>query len=303
MSINERGCLQLTAYGNTGTSLSSIFIGEGGIGQSATSAATRNIAIGHSSQSSFPPGYAVTTGDDNILIGSSAGRSVNSGNQNIAIGLNSGENITSANYNSCIGANSGKALTTGAINSFFGYSSGFSATTAQGNTAVGTESLSYVISTAENTAIGIGSGQYRGAGTNQNTDCIKCVYVGAYSRSIAAGGATNEIVIGYNAVGNGSNSVTLGHTTVTNTYLRGDINLVEGGDVVLGTSTGTQIGTSASQKLAFYGDTPDVQPTTAITGATFASVGAGANIKTDDTFGGYTIGQVVAALQRLGLLA
>jgi hypothetical protein len=68
-------------------------------------------------------------------------------------------------------------------------------------------------------------------------------------------------------------------------------------------TTGTKIGTATSQKLAFWNKTPIVQPTTAITGATFASPGAGTNVKTDDTFGGYTLQQIAAALINTGILA
>ena len=55
--------------------------------------------------------------------------------------------------------------------------------------------------------------------------------------------------------------------------------------------------------MGFYGVTAISRPTTAITGATFAAGGgAGTSIKTDDTIGGYTMGQVVQALKNLGLL-
>lgn len=43
--------------------------------------------------------------------------------------------------------------------------------------------------------------------------------------------------------------------------------------------------------------------TTAVGSATFASPGAGTNIKTDDTFGGYTLQKIVQALINQGLLA
>jgi hypothetical protein len=48
--------------------------------------------------------------------------------------------------------------------------------------------------------------------------------------------------------------------------------------------------------------TPDVQPTTGIAAAAFV---ANTSLIANDTatFGGYTIGQVVAALKRLGILA
>lgn len=55
-------------------------------------------------------------------------------------------------------------------------------------------------------------------------------------------------------------------------------------------------------ELGFFGATPVEQPTTAITPALFAANSSGI---ADDTatFGGYTIGEVVAALLALGLLA
>jgi hypothetical protein len=76
----------------------------------------------------------------------------------------------------------------------------------------------------------------------------------------------------------------------------------DGLDVAFGTSTGTKIGTATSQKLSLWNATPNVQPTTAITAGAFVANTSGI---TDDTatFDGYTIGQVVAALRRIGALA
>jgi len=74
-------------------------------------------------------------------------------------------------------------------------------------------------------------------------------------------------------------------------------------DFVFGTATGTKIGTSASQKIGFWSATPIVQPTTAVGPATLSSPGAGTNIKSDDTFDGYTLQQVVKALRNFGILA
>ena len=83
----------------------------------------------------------------------------------------------------------------------------------------------------------------------------------------------------------------------------GTFTMGNGANMVIATSTGTKIGTTTSQKLGFWNATPIVQPTTAVTAATYASVGAGANVKTTDTFDGYTIGQIVKALRNAGLLA
>jgi len=81
----------------------------------------------------------------------------------------------------------------------------------------------------------------------------------------------------------------------------GVTNLNGTGAAVAGTLAVT--GATTSQKLSFWNATPIVQPTTAVASATVASPGAGSNIKTDDTFDGYTIAQVVKALRNAGLLA
>jgi len=81
------------------------------------------------------------------------------------------------------------------------------------------------------------------------------------------------------------------------------ITVSDGGDVVLGTTTGTKIGTATSQKIGFYNATPVVQPTIGVAEAAFVENSGGTAVNVDSTFGGYTIQQVVEALQTLGLLA
>ena len=62
-----------------------------------------------------------------------------------------------------------------------------------------------------------------------------------------------------------------------------------------------QLGSSGG-KIGLFAVTPIVRPTTSIGSATFASPGGGSNIKTDDTFDGYSIAKVVKALRDLGIL-
>jgi hypothetical protein len=127
------------------------------------------------------------------------------------------------------------------------------------------------------------------------------VYIG-YSVEASSATPTNEIVIGSNATGAGSNTVVIGSTAILNTYLNGNVNISDGNNIVLGDTTGTKIGTGSNQKLAFWNATPNVQPTSAITGVGHTDAG-GDPIKVDDTFNGYTVGKIVAALQRVGILA
>lgn len=81
-----------------------------------------------------------------------------------------------------------------------------------------------------------------------------------------------------------------------------DIFLTDAENVILGTTTGSKIGTSTSQKLGLWNATPIVQPTTAIAAATFVANTSGI-VDDSATFDGYTIGQVVKALRNLGVLA
>ena len=83
----------------------------------------------------------------------------------------------------------------------------------------------------------------------------------------------------------------------------GGITLGDAQNIAFNTTTGTKIGAATTQKLSFWNATPIVQPTTAVSSATVASPGGGSVIKTDDTFDGYTIAQVVKALRNAGLLA
>ena len=77
---------------------------------------------------------------------------------------------------------------------------------------------------------------------------------------------------------------------------------------MLGSTTGTKIGTATTQKLAFFNSTPVVQPngTGETTGFT---AGAGTAVNDDSTFTGnvgataYRVSDVVKALKNLGLMA
>lgn len=78
--------------------------------------------------------------------------------------------------------------------------------------------------------------------------------------------------------------------------------LSSGRNFTFTTDVGTKIATATNQKLAFWDKTPITQPTTAVSGSTYVHNISSA-VHTDDTFDGYTIGQVVKALRNIGLLA
>ena len=80
------------------------------------------------------------------------------------------------------------------------------------------------------------------------------------------------------------------------------ITVANGVNFAFNTGTGTKLGTATTQKLSFWNATPIVQPTTAVTAATYVPL-AGGNIQQNDTFDGYTIAKIVKALRNTGLLA
>ena len=73
-------------------------------------------------------------------------------------------------------------------------------------------------------------------------------------------------------------------------------------NITTGTTTGTKLMTSTTQKFGIWNATPIVQPTTAVAAATFVT---NTSLIANDsaTFDGYTMGQVVKALRNIGLLA
>ncbi len=87
----------------------------------------------------------------------------------------------------------------------------------------------------------------------------------------------------------------------------GDSTYGEGQDIAFGTTTGTKIGTGATQKLGFYGATPVVQYATEGTVTGFTA-GSGTAAKDDSVYTGdfgtraYTVGDIVKCLKTVGLM-
>lgn len=88
----------------------------------------------------------------------------------------------------------------------------------------------------------------------------------------------------------------------------GGMGIGDGKNIGLGTTTGTIIGTSNSQKLGLWGVSPVVQPN-GTGNTTTSAAGSTTNVFTNTTFTGgigstaYTVGDVVKALKQLGAMA
>jgi len=110
-----------------------------------------------------------------------------------------------------------------ATNTSFGDLALRSNTTGGNNTALGYQSFLSNTIGSDNTAIGITAGRfYTTSSLLELTNANKSIFIGRLSRALNNNG-TNEIVIGEDATGAGSNTATLGNTSITNTILRGAV--------------------------------------------------------------------------------
>ena len=115
-------------------------------------------------------------------------------------------------------------LTTGNNNASVGTQSSFSFTTGSLNAALGVAALFGNSTGSNNVGIGFESGRFIADGTTASTIYNTSVFIGASTKSLANGQA-NQIVIGYNATGLGSNSVVLGNDSIVTTALKGNIGI------------------------------------------------------------------------------
>ena len=134
---------------------------------------------------------------------------------------------SSGDQNSGLGYSVLSSNTIGGNNTAIGVSSLSQNSSGSGNSAFGVFSLQYNLCSF-NIAIGGNSGKYFGTtfsifDTSFLTAATYSIFIGYDSRPLY-NNSFNEIVIGATAIGNGSNSVTLGNDSITKTYLKGTIN-------------------------------------------------------------------------------
>lgn len=164
----------------------------------------------------------VTTGSSNTGFGTSA-VAVTTGTNNSGYGALVLGSLTTGSDNTAGGESALSSLTTGSANTSNGALSLFrAATSSSENTATGYRSAFEATAPTRSSFYGWASARYLSDGTTAFQSMTNSTYVGALTKG-SANGVANENVFGYNASGNGSNTVTLGDSNITDIYTGAEV--------------------------------------------------------------------------------
>lgn len=142
---------------------------------------------------------------------------------NTAVGVNALGNPSNTGYdNTAIGFEVLRDNDTGGSNTALGTASLTVLVSGSQNTAIGMASLASITASSQNTALGFEAGRYAGTSTTELTSASNGIYIGYMARG-STNGRTNEIVIGADAVGMGSNTAVIGATTQSAAYIYGSL--------------------------------------------------------------------------------
>lgn len=237
--LNSNMALGLNAGISITTGTSNLFLGSLA-GQSNTTGHD-NVYIGYgvaqfSTVSNFntiigAQSGGTPTSDYNTIIGAANAQSLTSGTSNIIIGSLAGSAISTHNYNIIIGTSAGANLNSDG-NTLIGNAAGnaFAGGSADSNTGVGDNVMNQATTGSNNTALGFNAGRNILAGGGAALSLDNSIFIG-YAANPNASAQTNQIVIGYNVYGQGSNTSSIGNASTIATYLYGGVVLFGGGAV------------------------------------------------------------------------
>ena len=186
----------------------------------------------------------VMTGDDNTIVGCTAGTDMTSGEGNVSVGRHAHAQLTTGSYNVAIGSKSGGYSDTGGVtgveNVTIGKNSGYDLSSGDANVCIGSETGFKLNNDSGNVHIGQHAGRYRNGGPN--------TFVGYWAgRGTESNGSIGNTGIGNNAltaIVGGTNNAVLGHNAgaaitsgATNTcigYAAGDTIQSGGDNIIIG---------------------------------------------------------------------
>ena len=215
------------------------------------------------------------------------GRGAGSIATNTRVGTSALNANTTGTQNTSIGYFTLLNNTQGTSNTVLGYGCMSSNTIGTSNIAIGVSAFTINTTGSTNIAIGEQAGNYSHTPTTNNVSSSNSIYLGYDTRS-SANGNTNEIVIGHQGNGNGSNTVTIGNSSIANNYFTGNVRggafIKTGGtsveflkadgsvdSVSYGTGSVTSVGLSMPSAFSVASSPITTSGTIAVTGAGLAS--------------------------------
>jgi hypothetical protein len=276
----------------------------------------RNIYIGHDAASSGTNRTAYA----NIAIGNRALLAINSGQFNIAIGLGpssgegAGEAISTGSENVIVGVGAGASITTGGTNTNIGRYAGAQNVTGASNTQVGyavdqgtgtnkshITAIGMRLRSSHNGVIMLGSSGNTGVVAPSIADDAAQFHFRSTSQSFFFNKNTNVVLRSNSALTSGTHF----EAAATNTFTihNGTAPVANIADAYAQYSADITAGNAAPHFRTENGNVIKIyRETTAVVAAAFVA-NTSAIVDDTATFGGYTMGQVVAALKAQGLLA
>jgi hypothetical protein len=164
----------------------------------------------------------LSTTSDAVINGVNIGKGGGSLATNTIVGTGALSFNTTGSSNTSAGFQSLQFNTTGSSNTSFGINSLNKNTSGSSNTSVGNNSLIENTTGFANTAIGSNAGRYISDGTTSNSTANTSIFIGVDSKALA-NNQSNQIVIGNNSIGNGTHTVTIGNSFITDNYFTGNI--------------------------------------------------------------------------------
>ena len=208
-----------TAWTLNGTTI------DAGGNKTAAISRTGSITIGADSYfNSIRIGRGGGNSIQNTVVGVNAGLTNTSGANNVFVGTSSGQVNVSGGSNTFVGWGAGSANVTGGNNTYLGSRAGLSSSTVSANTFIGLNSGMNLTTGSNNSFLGTNSGVTIQDGSTALTSATNSLFVGTGARPLA-NSQTNQIAIGFDTVGKGSNTVNIGNSSITNTYLNGSVTI------------------------------------------------------------------------------
>ena len=210
-----------TGYSNTANGYQALYANTTGVQNTANGmyALYANTTGSNNTANGFQALYANTTGYSNTANGYALSNTTGSRTPRMVGALQHHRQQQHREWVQALYAN-----TTGSNNTANGFQALYANTTGSSNTANGSQALYANTTGYSNTANGYQAGQYIADGVTANQTSSNSVYEGFQAYPLADGD-TNENVIGNTAIGHGSNTTTLGNTSITDTYIAGSAHI------------------------------------------------------------------------------